>query len=90
MDGETSGLVRGMNLATSLSVTDRLALRVALVAVILSALTVAWANTTRTTTAPTGAVPAVFRENLITGAAEFCLLGPGGVMHCLPRNTLNE
>ena len=75
MDGEKSGLVRGMNLATALSATDRLALRVALVAIVLSfvamALSVAWANTTRTTSATAGELPGVYRENLITGAAEF-------------------
>lgn len=84
MDGEAGGLVRGMNLASPLSAIDRLALRVAAVAVIVAALTVAWANTTRTTSATAGDLPGVYRENLITGEAAFCLLGPNGVTRCLP------
>lgn len=81
MDGEAGGLVRGMNLG-GLSAIDRLAVRVAAVAVIVAALTVAWGNTTRTTSATAGDLPGVYRENLITGAAEFCLFAPDGSARC--------
>lgn len=80
MDGETSRMVRGVTV-------DRLGrgLRVsgAILALSLSvaALVAAWTLTTRTTMVAADSFPIIYRENLLTGQADFCAAG-GGIVQC--------
>ena len=66
---------------------DRLgpALRVSGVILALSlsvaALIAAWSMTTRVTMVSAGPAPVVYRENLVTGDADFCAVA-GGTVHC--------
>lgn len=83
MDGEAGRMVRGVTVER-----HRGLLRVsgAILALSLSvaALTAAWAMTTRTTSATTQGWPFVYRENLITGHAEFCGLDQNRAATCRP------
>lgn len=80
MDRETSRMVRDVTV-------DRLgpALRVSVVILALSlsvaALVAGWSLTTRATMVGVGPAPVVYRENLLTGEADFCALG-GGIVRC--------
>lgn len=51
----------------------------------LAALAVGWAATTRTTPTATAGWPGIYRENLLTGRAEFCGPTPGWArVVCIP------